>query len=1019
MAFNSRYYLCFHLFVGLLSLEVARLLPAAEPELGEVSRDLNPCRSEEDLRYFATRLQAVDIQLSSEHDSSGGSALRLEYFIGQPPSRVLCTYTNGSFALANWKPYQRMALEAFNPHDFPETLHFIISDAKGKSHKVAAPLAPGKWTTVTVSMDALAAAINTEHVASIIFLLHPEEMKRQSQVVHLNRLRLIGTDRQAIERAAQTERSLSKRRIPDPPVTAKVSYLPKFASTDKSPHNKIESQMPIIARSEVIVIGGGAAGVPAAVAAARSGAQVLLIEATGGLGGTATWSLPPPQYGSDGAGRLERGGIFADLDREVMELRGWALDPEARKCALDRSVEAAGVKILFRAVASDVILGPPTADGQATLKFLILETPEGRYAVEGSIFIDCTGDGDVAAAAGAPFSMGRGRDEYTQAMSRLFFQGQGTVIQHRNLMTGTVAKVDSLKVRDLTYAEVRGRQRALDASMPLGPKQYLLTSQQIGVRESRRIVGEYVLTGGDVVGGARFDDVVARCAATMDSWCAEGEWDENTYTDDVNGVWLKGSYDIPFRCLIPRNLANVLVAGRAISMTHAAQSSVRLQPTCGLLGQAAGTAAAICVRASVLPRELDIGRLQCLLVDQGVALKGVPEPDVRTKWKGQPLPAMPERDADHIREWRFDVSAPQIAWSKDVPVVCRTQVLVVGATPAGLAAAMTAAHTGVQTLVVEPNCCLGGWIADGYPFRLPPPTERGEGIFAAWCDEIGKLGVHSGEIVDPEQFKHLADRMITSCGAKLLLRTQPVDMIRDASRDRIGGLVVYTKSGYLGIAADCIIDCTNDAVVAKKAGARLIGRPPSTWRRAFLAAIPAGSNPSPPPGMAWGSGRKWLCGTVDTTSSSPLTLTQAELGARRRLASAMEDLRSRPGFEQAILLSSSYNLEPVDVPHVEGLATLGDAASTPSGIADVVFGATSAGPAPLGCLMPRGCTNLLVAGRATAMVPTAANVIDTAAVQMMLGESAGLLAATAARAGRNPSDLDPSTVVKTPEQINH
>ena len=1001
----------FYLRIALAGLLAAAVVESAGParaDSEQLVRVLNACQTQADLKYFATRLQAVDLRLSPEHGPAGGLALRLEFFTGvgasDPEPKVLCTYAGGGFALANWRPYDVFAFDAYNPHEFSEVVHLRLRDDKAGEGHLEYSLQPGRWTTVRVPIAGLAEKIDVAHLASMVFFLRADEMKRRAQVVHLNRLRLIGSDRQGIEKAAELEGSIEDRRTADPRISDRAEYLPEFLSPQAVATYRLSTTVPVVAEAEVIVVGGGAAGVPAAVAAARNGADVLLVEATGCLGGTATFSFPLPLYGS---GHLDRGGIFAELDRSVAALRGLALDPEARKRALDQAVAEAGVKVLFGAMATDVILGRPSENGLATIDALVLETRQGRWAVRGKIFVDCTGDADLAAAAGAPFEMGRGRDDYTQAMSRLFYIGQGNKARHNNLMTGTVAKVNPTDVRDLTYAEVHGRGRALAHFQDHAPSQYLLTSPQIGIRESRRIIGDYVLTGSDVVSGARFDDVVALCRATMDSWCAEGQWGK-VYTDDVNSVWLEGSYDIPFRCLVPGKVGNLLVAGRAISVTHAAQSSARLQPTCGLLGQAAGTAAAICTRLGLLPRQLDVGRLQCILVRQGVVLReGIPSAQDRAAWNSAPLPPGPGRSPGCVPAVKLDPDNPRVSWVHDVPVVCRTQVLVVGGSPAGMAAAVASARAGARTLLVERAGFLGGSLAEGVPLRLPSNDPRAEGLFANWCAEMKKAGVAVGELADPEYSKHVTDRLIARSGVKLLLRALPIDVMRADQQHGTVGLIVHTKSGPLGIAADCIVDGTTEAVVAAMAGARFRGPGSARWRRAFFAGVTTDEGLDPPPKLHWGPSRRWLCGTVEADAAPPLAFTKAELETRRKLFEEILRIRKLPGYENTLLLRSSFAVERTNPRHIEALATLGADVSEVGGAPCVPVATTSVGPVPLGCLMPRGCPRLLVAGQAIAATSASSQAVEPVIAQMAIGDAAGRVAAVAAQTQQEPANLSP------------
>ncbi|MFQ6052854.1 MAG: FAD-dependent oxidoreductase [Candidatus Bathyarchaeia archaeon] len=402
-----------------------------------------------------------------------------------------------------------------------------------------------------------------------------------------------------------------------------------------------ERRTPITDEAEVVVAGGGPAGVAAAVASARLGVETMLIERYGCLGGMATGGLvitlvETRRYGMGVVNEVierlrELGG--ARLRRPAAETNEWTegasfsgaecinVDPELLKHVLNEMIAEAGVDLMMHSLAVGVEM-----EGDL-IRRVILEEKSGRHAVAGEMFVDATGDADIAAAAGAPYSYDRhpwgvnidfrfggvdtvkeGRvreehpEEYARVINGLKEHVGGRMNWGPSVMDGTVwggaphlLEADGLDPRDLTLVEVEGRRAVvkgleyLRAHMPGMEGAFLLdTSSQVGVRETRRIVGEYVLTKEDEVGGRRFDDAIA-----------------------------SSLFDIPYRCLVPLKVDNLLVGGRCISTTHEAQGPIRNIPPCMITGQAAGVAAALAVKTDVKPRELDPKQIIEALMKQG------------------------------------------------------------------------------------------------------------------------------------------------------------------------------------------------------------------------------------------------------------------------------------------------------------------------------------------------------------------------------------------------------------------
>jgi hypothetical protein len=402
-----------------------------------------------------------------------------------------------------------------------------------------------------------------------------------------------------------------------------------------------EKKTPITDEAEVVVAGGGPAGVAAATASARLGLKTMLIERYGHLGGMATGGLvitlvETKRYGigvvKETIERL-RGLGGANLRSQGGEPNEWIegasftgaecinVDPELLKYVLNEMVMKAGVDLLMHSL----IVGVDVEDD--VIKNIILEDKSGRHAITGKMFVDATGDADVAAASGAlcsydkhPWGInidfrlggvdianeGAFRDEHPDEHKKVL-DGLNELVGGRMYWGPSIKddvvwggaphrlEADGLNPRDLTLVEVEGRRavvRGLDyirSHMPGMEKSFLLdTSSQIGVRETRRIMGEYTLTKDDEITGRRFKDAIA-----------------------------SSLFDIPYRCLIPKGVDNLLVGGRCISTTHEAQGPIRNIPPCMITGQAAGVAAALAVKNSTQPRKLHTEEIKEALIKQG------------------------------------------------------------------------------------------------------------------------------------------------------------------------------------------------------------------------------------------------------------------------------------------------------------------------------------------------------------------------------------------------------------------
>ncbi len=423
-----------------------------------------------------------------------------------------------------------------------------------------------------------------------------------------------------------------------------------------------QRDLPVMGDVDVLVCGGGPAGIGAATAAARTGARTLLLERYGFLGGMATGGLVIPHFDCFLNDGLNKEIIGRLAERKAWGAPHWKInyDPEQFKHVSEAMVLESGSDVLYHSLAVAAIM-----DGDR-LRGAVIETKSGRYAVAAKVVVDCTGDGDVAARAGAAFAKGRDQDGQMQPLTLMFrlgglswVQTNGTELCEKieqaiadhghhyrlpfkrpwTLHTPNldevlvqyvhVRSVDGTNVRELTRAEIDARrqvQAAVDflrAHVPEFRNAYLIeTACQIGVRETRRVLGEYVLTGDDCIAGRSFPDAIAKSSFGIDI--------HNLDNLEQTGIKLKGAYDIPYRCLVPQKIEQLLVAGRCISGTHEAHASYRVKGPCLATGQAAGAAAALAVRHDTTPRQLDVDALRAELMRQGVKLGGIAVMDPET-----------------------------------------------------------------------------------------------------------------------------------------------------------------------------------------------------------------------------------------------------------------------------------------------------------------------------------------------------------------------------------------------------
>ncbi len=419
-------------------------------------------------------------------------------------------------------------------------------------------------------------------------------------------------------------------------------------------------------RWDVIVVGGGTAGACAAIAAARQGARTLCLEQFGFLGGSQTGALVVPMMGFQTSREVLVRGLNEEIifrcEAWAPGQDGIWFDPETVKNVLEEMALEAGVELLYHCQFAEPILDGSCLTGVYAL------SKSGRTPYFAAQVIDCSGDADVASRAGAPCVSGREGDGMNQAASLRFTMGNvdletlggflteisGTPHAPPKLQFGfsrglgtaphleaivnqaeadgvlspaeggyvqafsvpgrpgemafncpRITHVNGARAEDLTRCEVLGRQRIRKVMefcrryLRGFDEAYLAsTAPMVGVRETRRIVGEYVLTADDVLQARKFADAIAK----------------NRYPIDIHNPTGEGTllrqlppdeyHEVPYRCLVPLEVDNLLVAGRCISATFEAQGSIRIQANCRAFGEAAGVAAALCVRDDVTPREL-------------------------------------------------------------------------------------------------------------------------------------------------------------------------------------------------------------------------------------------------------------------------------------------------------------------------------------------------------------------------------------------------------------------------------
>ncbi len=404
----------------------------------------------------------------------------------------------------------------------------------------------------------------------------------------------------------------------------------------------------------IAVLGGGFAGVAAALAAARNGSRVILIEKSNCLGGAATNCLINPfmpyKTKINGVQTALSAGLFQEIHRRLEARNAIRYEDfleEELKYLLNDMVMEAGVTLLFHAYLVRV-----QKNGER-IQAVSVATKSGELCIRADCFIDATGDAQLAYLADCPTILGREPDHLCQPMTlcfrvgnvdvEAFFAGKNKIdtlyAQHLaagrwinpredilvfrtpipnvlHFNTTRVVKKNPTSPMEVTEAEILARRQVFEMYAFLkenadGMKDsfLMMTAAEIGVRESRMIVGDYVLTESDCRNGKHFEDAIAACNYDIDIHNPEGTGTSHYYFPE--GMY----YTIPYRCLIPKGVENLLVAGRCISSDHGAQASYRIMPVVCCLGEAAGIAAALATRARGYVRAIDVKELQRKLTE--------------------------------------------------------------------------------------------------------------------------------------------------------------------------------------------------------------------------------------------------------------------------------------------------------------------------------------------------------------------------------------------------------------------
>lgn len=427
---------------------------------------------------------------------------------------------------------------------------------------------------------------------------------------------------------------------------------------------RYHKDLPVLWETDVLVVGGGCAGCIAATTAGRAGRKVTLVERYGYPGGTSTGVLDTfyGLYTPGAAPRKVVGGVPDEVVALLVQRQaaferpntygagtGITYNPDVLKVVWEELLAGAGVELLYHSFCVDAIM-----EGNR-IRGVVLAGKAGLAGLVADVVIDATGDADVSARAGAPFEYTAGPGGKLQALTTIFRlanvdterarmpQGQFIALMqeanrsgryrlpreegsvHRTPVAGVmlchltrVTCSDPLDPVQLARAEAEGRRQVMEYTRFLrdwvpGYERAELVGMStfLGIRESRRVLGEYQLRGRDVLEARRFADEIALCGAPIEDHHAGR---------DTRWEFTGGVYGIPYRCLVPRDVNGLLVAGRCLSADHDAHASARNMGPCMAMGQAAGAAAALAAGSGKVPRNLDPDLVRSHIADLGAIL---------------------------------------------------------------------------------------------------------------------------------------------------------------------------------------------------------------------------------------------------------------------------------------------------------------------------------------------------------------------------------------------------------------
>lgn len=408
-----------------------------------------------------------------------------------------------------------------------------------------------------------------------------------------------------------------------------------------------------------VIAGGGLAGVMAAAAASREGMKVLLVEKYGFLGGMATAGLVNPFmnfYERGGHGVFANAGLFKDLLERIYGLGGSKAPhaasymEEFMKLALDRLCAEYGIKILFHATVSDADL----SGGE--IKSITVSTCSGNIRLTAKVFADATGDADLTAFCGLEYKLGRDEDGLCQPMTLCFRLGnvdwsrydrvrandlykemqiRGTIKNPRenilvfslpvdnimHLNTTRIVGRNPVDAEDLSASETEAREQVYEMYKFMKENvaglencALIMSAPEIGIRESRRIIGRYEITREDLIGTKKFEDRIARGTYDIDIHNPSGSGTVIEHVPDND------YYTIPYRALVPLKADNLIVAGRPICSTHEAHSAFRVMPITTCIGEAAGVACSLAVKHDCSFADVPVSAMQDILTERGALI---------------------------------------------------------------------------------------------------------------------------------------------------------------------------------------------------------------------------------------------------------------------------------------------------------------------------------------------------------------------------------------------------------------